>query len=207
MSPPIARTRSLMTAGPRRSVELRERKTSSEWEAVSVIVQYQLPQTILRAEAHNRRLRATVLADVDQAFLYNPHQFPAGSRRKRNFLQIGDEAYGNASVSGEAFHEIGNKVKKLMRSDVDRTHSVHQVAKVQDLVPQQTLDAFQFPGNHWIVMVTTTQHIDLHFDADQRLNRRVVQFARDSGAFAGSCAGTRIPTPGKPSTAPEQPAA
>ena len=130
---------------------------------------------------------SAVLAHVHQRFLHNAHQFPAGSWRKRNFLQLRDEAHIDAGVSGKTFYEFGHKVKQLMRSDIDRAHALHQLAQVQNLLAQQALNALKFVGLR-AIGAAPAQNIHLHLDTDERLDRGVMQLASDPGPLgrAGS---------------------
>ena len=91
-----------------------------------------------------------------------------------------------------AFYEFGHKVKKLMRPDVQRAHSLHQFAKVQDLMAKQ----FRWmrpkrSARQPRIRVAAAKHVDLHFNADEQTGRpyRAAALACDPGALG--CAGTR----------------
>src|SRR5580698_1416978 len=84
------RTNPLLDDGrpPAYCIQFGQGQTSGKRESFSVIINHQLPQTILRAEADHGRLRPTVLADIHQALLHDTHQFATGARWTRHFLQL-----------------------------------------------------------------------------------------------------------------------
>ena len=155
-------------------VKLGQGEATREGKALAVVVNYQLPPTVLRAKAHDCRLRTAVFPNIDQTFLHHPGQFPAGGRRKGDLLQFRYKTGYDTGVSGKTFYELSDKVKKLMRPNIRRPHRLHQFAEVQDLLAQQFLDTFQLGGEARIIVTATTQHVDLHLDADQRLDHGVV---------------------------------
>src|ERR1035437_3731906 len=173
-------------------VELAQGEAAGKRKALAVIVNYQLPRTALRAEVHHCRLRAAVFANIDQTLLHNPCQFTAGGCGKGDFLQFGDKPSGHPGVSGKTFYELGDKVKELMRPNIGRPHGLHQFAKIQDLLAQQTLDPLQLGGKLRVMGAAAAQHINLHLDTDQRLDHGVVQLARYPGAFHRSGPGTKM---------------
>src|SRR5208337_1238183 len=115
---------------PAKIVELTQGESASKWKSPAVVINYQLPVPVLRPEAHQRRMRSAVLTNIDQALLYHPGQLAASRRRHRYFLQLRQETRGDSSVSGETFYELGNKVKKLIRTNVNRPHGLHQFTEV-----------------------------------------------------------------------------
>src|SRR5208337_813794 len=118
---------------------------------------------------------------------------PAGGCRHGHFLQFRHEAGLHATISGKTFYELGDKVKKLMRPYLNWPHSLHQLTEIQDLLPQQILDVFQFGSHVRVAGGAPTEHIDLHFDTDERLDGRVVQFARHPCPLHGPRAGAKTP--------------
>src|SRR5215469_6148720 len=76
---------------PVQVIQFREGEASREAEPAAIVVDHQLPESILRAEPDIDRSSATVLSDVNQTFLHDSDQFAARHRRKSNFLQLGYE--------------------------------------------------------------------------------------------------------------------
>src|ERR1019366_8015049 len=173
-------------------VELAQGEAASKRKALAVIVNDQLPRTVLRAKVHHCRLRTAMFPNIDQTLLHHSCQLAAGSGGKGNFLQFGHKPGGHSGVSGKTFYDLGNKVKKLVRPNIGRPHGLHQLAQVQDLLAQQTLDPPQFQGEFRIIGATPAQHVNLHLDADQRLDHGVVQLARHPCPF--NRPGTRTKT-------------
>ena len=144
MSPPTARTRSLITVGPRRSSSSSPRLRRPEKgnpRPSSLITSFKEP--FCEPKRTTADCAPLCLRMLTRPFLDHSCHFAAGGRRKRYLLQLGDEAHSNSSVSGETFHESGNKVKKLMGPDVDRAHALHQFAKIEYLLLQKSLNALQ----------------------------------------------------------------
>src|SRR5271169_6477011 len=67
-------------------VQFGERQSAGERKSMSIIVNHQLPQAVLRSKSHVDRRGTAVLPDVNQALLHDPGQFPAGRSRQSNFL-------------------------------------------------------------------------------------------------------------------------
>src|ERR1035437_1443224 len=173
-------------------VELGQGEAAGKRKALAVIVNYQLPRTVLRAEAHHCRLRTAVFPNIDQTLLHYPCQLAAGGGGEGDFLQFGYKLGCNTRISGKTFYELGNKVKELMGPDIRWPHGLDQFAEVQDLLAQQILDPLQLQGELRIIGAVTAQHVDLHLDTDQRLEHRVVQLARHPGPL--NRPGTRTKT-------------
>src|SRR6516162_5292672 len=71
---------------PMQVIQFREGEASREAKPATIVVDHQLPESILRTEPDIHRSGATVLSDVNQTFLHDPDQFAARHRRKRNLL-------------------------------------------------------------------------------------------------------------------------
>src|SRR5208337_3347804 len=111
-------------------IQFGQMKTTSKWKPPPVIIDYQIPKSVLYTKVHHGRLRATMPADVDQPFLYHPSQLPASGCRHGHFLQFRHEAGLHATISGKTFYELGDKVKKLMRPYLNWPHSLHQLTEI-----------------------------------------------------------------------------
>src|SRR5579875_470378 len=107
------------------AVEIIQGKPAGKRKAVTIVSNHQLPHTVLRTKAHDRRAGAAVLADIHQALLYNAGQFTTSGCGQRNFLQLGNKARGNSGVSGETLHQLGYKVDELMRPNINGAHGLH----------------------------------------------------------------------------------
>ena len=86
-------------------------------------------------------MRAAVLPDVDQALLHDASQFPAHFLRQFHLLQFAGELGGNPGFTAETFHRVGEVAGKPFRIDFERLHLLHQFPQLEDLFPQQFLDA------------------------------------------------------------------
>src|SRR5208283_124357 len=124
-------------------IQFGQTKSTSKGKPPPVIIDYQLPETVLCTKMHHSQLCAAMPSDVDQPLLYHPCQLTAGGCRHGDFLQFRHEAGLHPSISGKTFYELGNKVKKLVRPYLNGTHGLHQLTEVQDLLSQQILDVFQ----------------------------------------------------------------
>ena len=77
----------------------------------------------------------------------------------------------------------------VRRIEIHGLQLLHQLPQAGDLLPQQFLHAAQL-GNQRrrFTIGHTAKGGRLHFDANESLNRSVVQLACDSRSFGGACA-------------------
>src|SRR5271165_4380567 len=175
-----------------KTVQLTQRQTAAKRKTLSIVVNDQSPQTVLGTEAHVNGLGTAVLSNVDQPFLHHPDEFPAGGGRKRHLFQFRHEPRIDSSIAAKTFYDLGHKVKELIGADFDWPHALHQFPQIQHLFAEQVLDAVQF-RSLGAAVGTAPQHIDLHLNANERLNRSVMQFPRHAGPF--HCARARPQPP------------
>src|SRR5271167_1180703 len=62
---------------PSEVIQFGQTESTSKWKPPPVIIDYQLPESVLCTKVHHRRLCAAMPADIDQPFLYHPRQFTA----------------------------------------------------------------------------------------------------------------------------------
>src|SRR5438876_514761 len=105
---------------------LRLRQSPRKWKAFAIVFQGKNPLVTAGAKANQCVASAAVFAHIDQSFLHDADQLPANPLRHVEFLDVGDEPGGDASLPPKTFHSIMQDADKLPRIYVDRLHLLHQ---------------------------------------------------------------------------------
>ena len=85
--------------------------------------------------------------------------------------------------------EIGEVLEEMARVDRQRPHVLNQIAQLDDLAPQHLLDVTELRRRGVALgLRQAPPHVDLHLEADERLNDAVVQLARDARALGRAAA-------------------
>src|ERR1700692_728202 len=97
-------------------------QAAGKGKAFAVILKRQAPLTRIRAQAHQRVARFTVLTHVDQTFLHNPQKLPAHFIWHLQLLSVGHEARRNARLPLKPFYRIAHHAEESSRIHIDRLH-------------------------------------------------------------------------------------
>src|SRR5207249_5864507 len=163
-------------------LELSLGETPGKLKASTVILDHQLPQAALSREADQHAARVAMLTDVHQRLLQDARQLVHQVSRQSDLPDVGDEPGANTGVAAKLVNNQGQAIRELPAVQLERFHALDQVAHVQYLLPQPTVDATEFVGHAGgVARSLTVGRGNLHFDADESLNDSVVEFPRDPG--------------------------
>src|SRR6267142_3858106 len=176
-------------------LHLARREAPLELEPLPVVFDDQRAGVIGVGQPDQHVSRAAVLADVDERLLDDPRQFERGRCGQRDGTTIADEARRDAGVAAEAFHERGEDVGELIaRLELDGTERLHQLPERKDLALQQLLHVAELRGHVGRAeRRAAAERLDLHLDAEERLDGAVVQLARDARPFDRASARPQTP--------------
>src|SRR5438094_2604159 len=173
-------------------LELSLGETPGKLKASTVILDHQLPQAALSREADQHAARVAMLADVHQRLLQDARQLVHQVSRQSDLPDVGDEPGANTGVAAKLVNNQGQAIRELPAVQLERFHALDQVAHVQYLLPQATVDAPESIGHAGGVARSLTVGCgDFHFNADEGLDDPVVEFARDPGPLHRHGAGTQ----------------
>src|SRR5439155_5212577 len=173
-------------------LELSLGETPGKLKASTVILDHQLPQAALSREADQHAARVAMLADVHQRLLQDARQPVHQVSRQSDLPDVGDEPGANTGVAAKLVNNQGQAIRELPAVQLERVHALDQVAHVQYLLPQATVDAPESIGHAGGVARSLTVGCgDFHFNADEGLDDPVVEFARDPGPLHRHGAGTQ----------------
>src|ERR1051325_11266142 len=151
-------------------------EASLEFEPLPVVFDDERAGVIGVGEAHEHVARAAVFADVDEGFLNDARQLQRGGRRQRDGMAVEDEARRDAGVAAKAFDARGEDGgESVARLELERPQRLRQLAQPQHFALQQLLHLRELRlhvrgGQHR----PPAQRLDLHLDAEQRLDGAVV---------------------------------
>ena len=167
-------------------VELRVAQGPVEGEPLPVVVHHQPPARRGAPEAHQHLLRVAVLAHVLQRLLHDAPDLTAHAGREVHVLDGAVEDGPDPRVAPEAGHGRVEEAHQLLRRDLDGLQPLHGVAQLEDLAAQQALHPREVRRERQPGLVRAPAHdVDLHLDRDERLDRAVVQLARDARPLHG----------------------
>src|SRR5687767_5330130 len=165
-------------------VKLDVRQPALERKPPTIIVYFQPPCPIPEAKPDHRVFGGAVFADVGQALLDDADQLETDVPFERHLLEVRDEPRPDPRVAAEVLHDVREMLEQLVRVELGRPHLLHQFAEVEHLVADHVLQAHQLAaGGRVFQRLLAAQHLELHFDTDERLDHAVVQLAGHARAL------------------------
>ena len=121
--------------------------------------------------------------DVCQCLLENAGQVRAVARRAIEKRTTRDDPHLDAVLSAKPSGELGDDAQNIVTGHFHKPQPQHEVAHVGDVLSELVADLAQSQFGHGLPVGIAPKHLDLHFEADQRLEEAVVQLAGQTCAF------------------------